>query len=51
MVTALITGVAGQDGTYLAQQLLSKGYQVFGPVRGPDSAHCEDVAQLCPLNS
>ncbi len=34
---ALITGVAGQDGSYLAELLLDKGYEVFGlvgPVRG-----------------
>ena len=28
--TALITGITGQDGAYLAQLLLSKGYQVYG---------------------
>ncbi len=30
---ALITGITGQDGSYLAEFLLSKGYQVFGLVR------------------
>ena len=33
MPIALITGVAGQDGSYLAQLLLSKGYEVHGIVR------------------
>ena len=33
MKRALITGVAGQDGSYLAELLLSKGYQVCGVVR------------------
>ncbi|PKQ20015.1 MAG: GDP-mannose 4,6-dehydratase [Actinobacteria bacterium HGW-Actinobacteria-6] len=33
---ALITGVAGQDGTYLTELLLGKGYEVFG-ITGPDS--------------
>ena len=33
MPIALITGVAGQDGLYLAQLLLSKGYEVHGAVR------------------
>jgi GDPmannose 4,6-dehydratase len=33
MKKALITGVAGQDGSYLAELLLSKGYQVHGIVR------------------
>ncbi len=31
--TALITGITGQDGSYLAEFLLSKGYRVFGMVR------------------
>ena len=30
---ALITGITGQDGSYLAEFLLAKGYQVFGMVR------------------
>ena len=36
---ALITGVTGQDGAYLAQFLLDKGYQVFGfvPRRSTDT--------------
>ena len=29
---ALITGITGQDGSYLAELLLSKGYDVHGPV-------------------
>ena len=33
MPTAIITGVTGQDGSYLADFLLSKGYQVIGMVR------------------
>src|SRR4030042_5154380 len=33
MRTALITGVTGQDGSYLAELLLAKGYQVHGVVR------------------
>jgi GDPmannose 4,6-dehydratase len=31
---ALVTGIAGQDGSYLAELLLSKGYEVYGIVRG-----------------
>ena len=31
---ALITGITGQDGSYLADLLLDKGYEVFGLVRG-----------------
>lgn len=34
MPRALITGITGQDGLYLAELLLSKGYEVFGLVRG-----------------
>jgi GDPmannose 4,6-dehydratase len=37
---ALITGIAGQDGSYLAELLLEKGYEVYGIVRGsPLAAH------------
>ena len=36
---ALITGIAGQDGSYLAELLLEEGYEVFGVVRDPSSAH------------
>ncbi len=34
MPTALITGITGQDGSYLAEHLLSAGYSVFGLMRG-----------------
>lgn len=37
--TALITGITGQDGAYLAQLLLQKGYKVFGAARR--SSHSE----------
>ena len=33
MKTALITGITGQDGSYLAEQLLDKGYEVHGVIR------------------
>src|SRR4051812_46387929 len=36
---APITGVAGQDGSYLAELLLDEGYEVFGVVRDPDAPH------------
>jgi GDPmannose 4,6-dehydratase len=36
---ALITGIAGQDGSYLAELLLGEGYEVFGVVRDPDASH------------
>ncbi|MBT6446299.1 MAG: NAD-dependent epimerase/dehydratase family protein, partial [Acidimicrobiaceae bacterium] len=37
MPTAFITGVSGQDGSYLAEFLLSKGYQVHGLIRRSSS--------------
>ncbi len=37
MKKALITGITGQDGSYLAELLLSKGYQVFGVIRRSSS--------------
>ncbi|MGH2817974.1 MAG: GDP-mannose 4,6-dehydratase [Actinomycetota bacterium] len=37
MVKALITGVSGQDGSYLAELLLSKGYEVHGLIRRSSS--------------
>ncbi|WP_166143603.1 GDP-mannose 4,6-dehydratase, partial [Methylosinus sp. RM1] len=30
---ALLTGITGQDGAYLAQLLLGKGYEVYGVIR------------------
>ena len=38
MKQALITGVTGQDGSYMAQQLLEKGYEVHGVVRRSSTA-------------
>ena len=38
MPTALITGITGQDGAYLAQLLLQKGYRVVGLLRRSASA-------------
>ena len=46
MPTALITGVTGQDGSYMAEMLLSKGYQVVGGVRDIKNARqflCEEL--------
>ena len=37
MKTALITGITGQDGSYLAELLLEKGYQVYGIIRRSSS--------------
>jgi GDPmannose 4,6-dehydratase len=38
MKTALITGVSGQDGSYLAELLIGKGYRVIGTSRDPEKA-------------
>jgi GDPmannose 4,6-dehydratase len=46
MMRALITGVTGQDGSYLAEFLLSKGYEVYGLVRR-SSLEKFDRIQLC----
>jgi GDPmannose 4,6-dehydratase len=43
---ALITGVSGQDGSYLAELLLGKGYEVFGIVRGSPLAHYENLSAI-----
>jgi GDPmannose 4,6-dehydratase len=45
MKRALITGINGQDGSYLSELLLSKNYQVFGTVR-PDSDTEQDRAWI-----
>jgi GDPmannose 4,6-dehydratase len=43
---ALITGISGQDGSYLAELLLGKGYEVFGIVRGSPLAHYENLVAI-----
>ncbi|KKR58748.1 MAG: GDP-mannose 4,6-dehydratase [Candidatus Curtissbacteria bacterium GW2011_GWA1_40_47] len=51
---ALITGITGQDGSYLAEFLLSKGYKVFGLTRRTSTPnyerikHIEDQIELIP---
>ena len=44
--TALITGVTGQDGSYLAEFLLTKGYRVVGMVRRSSSENFERIDHL-----
>ncbi len=46
MPTALITGVTGQDGSYLAELLLAKGYQVIGMVRRSSTLTFERVQHI-----
>ena len=45
---ALITGITGQDGSYLAELLLSKNYQVFGLIRGQDNPKRPIVEKRLP---
>jgi GDPmannose 4,6-dehydratase len=44
--TALITGITGQDGSYLAELLLAKGYRVVGIVRRSSTTHYERIGHL-----
>ena len=46
MKTALITGVTGQDGSYLAELLISKGYDVHGTIRRSSVDFRERIAHL-----
>ena len=46
MKKALITGITGQDGSYLAELLLAKGYQVHGIVRRSSTETFERIAHL-----
>jgi GDPmannose 4,6-dehydratase len=46
MPTALITGITGQDGSYLAEFLLEKGYRVVGIVRRSSTTPYERIAHL-----
>jgi GDPmannose 4,6-dehydratase len=43
---ALITGLTGQDGSYLAELLVNKGYQVFGLVRRSSSSNLDRISHL-----
>ena len=45
---ALITGITGQDGSYLAELLLSKGYEVFGIVRRSSTETFERIRHIKP---
>ena len=43
---ALITGITGQDGSYLAELLLDEGYEVIGMVRRSSTVTFERIAHL-----
>jgi GDPmannose 4,6-dehydratase len=44
--TALITGIVGQDGSYLSELLLNKGYKVYGMIRRASYPHTQRVDHL-----
>jgi len=46
MPTGLITGITGQDGSYLAELLLEKGYRVVGMVRRASTENFERIAHI-----
>jgi GDPmannose 4,6-dehydratase len=48
MPTALITGITGQDGSYLAEHLLKQGYEVYGLVRGQANPKRPMVESMLP---
>ncbi len=48
MKRALITGITGQDGLYLAELLLTKGYEVYGFMRGQNNPKRQLLEQLVP---
>ncbi len=48
---ALITGITGQDGSYLAELLLEKGYEVTGVVRRTSAPNCSSGSSTCSTGS
>ena len=48
MPRALITGITGQDGLYLSELLLAKGYEVYGLIRGQNNPKADLVAREVP---
>ena len=50
MRAALICGVSGQDGAYLAKLLLEKGYRVVGTSRDAKTSSFENLRRLSILN-
>ncbi len=46
MKKALITGIGGQDGSYLAEFLFKKGYQVYGMLRRSSTFNCQNIEHL-----
>lgn len=50
MKKALITGITGQDGSYLSELLIAKGYEVHGIVRRASSFNTRRIDHLYNLN-
>ena len=50
MKKAIITGITGQDGAYLAELLLSKGYKVYGAYRRLNTVNFWRMEELNILN-
>lgn len=48
MKKALITGITGQDGSYLAEFLLTKGYKIYGMVRRSSVEKWDRIAHILP---
>jgi len=48
MPTALITGITGQDGSYLAEHLLAQGYEVYGLIRGQNNPKRQTLEAMLP---
>ncbi len=48
MPRALVTGITGQDGLYLSELLLRKGYEVYGLIRGQNNPKANLVAERVP---
>ena len=44
---ALITGISGQDGSYLAEHLLERDYEVHGVIRRQSVAESQESRILC----
>ncbi len=51
MTKALVTGITGQDGSYLAELLLSKGYNVVGLVRRNSMPNLDRIEQILTNNN
>jgi GDPmannose 4,6-dehydratase len=50
MKTAIVTGISGQDGAYLAELLLNKGYKVYGTYRRTSSVNFWRIEEVGVAN-